>query len=84
VPLKHQSINLEYSVQAWRHHYQKYIDLMEGVQRRATKLISGYTYEDRLNVLKLPTLKTRRLRGDLIDVFKMFQGFDNLDPLLFF
>ena len=26
----------------------------------------------------------RRLRGDLIEVFKMFEGFDNLDPLLFF
>jgi len=39
-----------------------------GVQRRATKLISGfmgYTYEVRLNNLRLTTLKTRRLRGDL-------------------
>jgi len=40
----------------------------------------GYTYEDRLNILKITTLKTRRLRGDLIEVFKMFKGFDNLDP----
>jgi len=34
--------------------------------------------------LKLTTLETRRLRGDLIEVFKMFKGFDYLDPLLFF
>jgi len=44
----------------------------------------GYTYEDRLNILKLTTLETRRLRGDLIEVFKMFKGFDNLDLLMFF
>jgi len=43
-----------------------------------------YAYEDRLNILKLSTLETRRLRGDLIEVFKMFKGFDNLDLLMFF
>jgi len=70
-----------------RPHFQQDIDLIEGVQTRATKLISdikGYTYEERLSFLKLTTLETRRLRGDLIEVFKMFKGFDNLDPLLFF
>jgi len=44
----------------------------------------GYTYDDRLNILKLTTLETRRLRGDLIEVFKMFRGYDNLDPLMLF
>jgi len=43
-----------------------------------------YTYEDRLNILKLTTLETRRIGGNLIEVFKMFKGFDNLDPLMFF
>jgi len=60
---------------------------IEGVQRRATKLISGlmgYTYEDRLNILKLTTLETRRLKCDLIEVFEMLKGFDNLYPFLFF
>jgi len=78
---------LEYSIQVWRPHYQKDTDLMEMVQRRAKKLISGlmgYTYEDRLNILKLTTLETRRLRVDLIEVLKMFTGFDMLDPLMFF
>jgi len=26
----------------------------------------------------------RRLRGDLIEVFKIFKGFDDLDPTIFF
>ena len=79
--------HLEYSIQAWRPHFQKDIDLIEGVQRRATKLISDLkdkSYENRLRILNLTTLETRRLRGDLIEVFKIFKGFDNLDPTVFF
>jgi hypothetical protein len=34
--------------------------------------------------LNLTTLETRRIRGDLIEVFKMFNGLDYLDPLMFF
>jgi len=44
----------------------------------------GFTYKDRSNILKLTTLETRRLRGDLIEVYQMFIGVDNLDPLMFF
>jgi len=44
----------------------------------------GYTYEDRLNILKLTTLEKRRLRDNLMVVFKMFESFDNLDPIMFF
>lgn len=42
--------HLEYSVHAWNHHFQRDIDLLEGVQRRATKLISSLqdkTYQER-------------------------------------
>jgi len=35
-------------------------------------------YEDRLRMLGLTTLETRRLRVDLIEVFKFFKGFDNV------
>ena len=59
---------LEYSVQAWRPHFQEVIDLVEGVQRRATKLTLDHkdkSYEDILRCLNLTTLETRRLRGDL-------------------
>jgi len=59
---------------------------MEGVQRRATKLITAIKdgiYEDRLRVVNLTTLETRWLRGDLNEVFKIFKGFDDLDPNIF-
>ena len=61
-------------------HFQKDIDLLEGVQRRATKLIPDLkdkSYEDRLRCLNLSTLESRRIRGDLVEVFKIFKGLDN-------
>ena len=51
-------------IHARRSHFQKDIDLIEGVQSRATKLISDLkdeSYEDRLRCLNLTTLDTRRL-----------------------
>jgi ribonuclease P/MRP protein subunit RPP40 len=59
---------LEYAIQAWRPHLKKDIDLI-GVQRRVTRLVvgsKGKGYEDRLQMLGLKTLETRRIRGDLI------------------
>src|SRR5271157_3639301 len=79
--------HLEYSVQAWRPYYRKDIDLIEKVPRRATKLIpqlKDKSYEERLIFLDLTTLETRRLRGDLIEVFKIFKGYDDLQPSKFF
>ena len=79
--------HLEYCVQAWRPHLQKDINLLERVQHRATKMIVNFTnlpYEERLLRLKLTTLETRRLRGDLIEVFKILKGFDNISYNDFF
>ena len=79
--------HLEYGIQAWRPHLQKDIDLIERVQRRATKLIptlKDKPYEMRLKLLSLTTLETRRLRGDLIEVFKILKGFDDIDFRRFF
>ena len=78
---------MEYSIQAWRPHLKKDMNLLGKVLRRATKLIPDLqdkSYEDRLRCLDLTTLETRRLRGDLIEVCKIFKGFDNLDPFTFF
>ena len=55
--------------------------MLEAVQHRATKCIkdlAGLEYKDRLGVLGLQSLETRRIRGDLIEVFKMFKGLSGL------
>ena len=50
--------------------------MMEGLE--------GYGYLDRLRILGLTTLETRFVRADLIAVYKIFNGLDNLDSGRFF
>jgi ribonuclease P/MRP protein subunit RPP40 len=72
---------LEYAVQAWRPHLQEDIDLIEGVQRRAAKLVigmKGMSYEKRLKFLDMTTLETRRITGDLIEVFEILKSIENV------
>ena len=42
------------------------------------------SYEERLEKTGLIPLEKRRVRGDLIEVFKMMKGFDNVDFNKFF
>ena len=61
--------HFEYCIQAWSPHLRKAIDMLEQIQRRATKLIPelrDIKYEERLKECGLTTLETRRLRGDQI------------------
>ena len=54
---------------------------------RTTKLITGLrdlSYDDRLKECGLTTLETRRLRGHQIEVFKILNGHENIDPNIFF
>jgi len=50
------------------------IEAIEKVQKRATKLVISLKklpYKERLLQLNLHTLKYRRLRGDMIEVYKI-------------
>ena len=79
--------HLEYACQSWSPHLKKDICLLEQVQRRATAIVPEFTdlpYPDRLKALGLTTLEDRRIRGDLIEVFKLTHGLTNIDPSQFF
>ena len=55
--------------------------MLEKVQRRSTTMVYGFndlTYEQRLRRLNITILETRRLRDDLIEVFKIVKGVDSL------
>ena len=65
---------LEYCVQVWSPYKQKHIDLIEGVQRRAARMVPGFKdliYEQRLMKLGLMNLVERRARGDMIETYKL-------------
>ena len=79
--------HLEYCVQAWSPYLRKDIDLLERVQRRATKMVRSLKQRDylsRLEVLGLQTLEQRRVRGDMIEVFKILTGREGVDPARYF
>src|SRR5277367_1459931 len=70
---------LEHAVSAWSPYLRGDIDKMERVQRRATKLIPslrGFCYKDRLKRLNMQSLEDRRIRGDLIQKYKISNGLD--------
>src|SRR5215469_6813345 len=80
--------HLEYCIQVWSPSLNRDINTLEKVQRRATKVevrgIGRKSYEDRLRILNLTTLEQRRVRGDLIETFKILKGKVKVDAGVFF
>jgi len=59
--------------------------MIERVQPRATRLVPGFSklpYDERLKRMKLKTLKQRRQRGDMIEVFKYMNKKYNVNDLV--
>ena len=76
----------EYCIHAWRPYRKKDIDMLERVQRRATKMIptfSDISYEMRLKECSLITQETRRLRGGQVEMFIILNRYENIDRNIF-
>ena len=76
---------LDFASEAWFTGYTGDINLLENVQRRWTKRITGFhdlSYSERLAQLSLYSIKGRLIRSDLIMVFKILKGYcPHLDHL---
>ncbi|KAK4827589.1 hypothetical protein QYF61_019491, partial [Mycteria americana] len=65
--------HLEYCVQFWAPQYKRDMDVQDRVQQRATEMIKSLeqlTYDESLREMGLFSLEKRRLRGELVNIYK--------------
>ena len=79
---------LEYCSPAWCPWTNRDKETLEKVQRRAVRMVTGLphsmTYEEKLPVLGLTTLADRRVRGDMIEMFRSLGGHNTVGHRQFF
>jgi len=78
---------LKHYVQAWSPYMQKDIQILEKIQKSATKIVhrlKHLCYKDRLDKLGLTTLFFRWKRGDLIETYKILTEKENIEKEQFF
>jgi len=74
--------HLEFANTAWSPRFEKDKQLIEGVLRRATKIIpccKTLDYEERLRKLDIPSMAYRRIRGDMIETYKYVHNLYNCE-----
>ena len=79
--------HLEYATAIWAPIYKKDAIQIENVQRRATRFVSNLKtlpYPRRLKTLGLPSLEYRRNRADMVQLYKILNGIDQVDKDLLF
>lgn len=73
--------HLEYASAVWNPHNQGDIEMLEKVQRRASKVplaLKNLPYEDRIRVWGITSLRIRRIRGDLIKMYKVVNDIEKI------
>jgi len=73
---------IEYGNTIWGPHFILDQRKLENLQRRATHLVENLhdkSYAERLQIMNLSTLKFRRLRGDLIFMYKLINNYFTTD-----
>ena len=76
--------HMEFCIQAWSPHFVKDIDVLERVQKAATNLVPmlrKYSYATRLQMIGITSLEER---GDMIEVYKLLTGKEQIDHRQFF
>ena len=78
--------HVDYCASLWNPGCKRDIAVIESIQRRFTRIISGLeklSYEERLAALDLPKLQERRRRQDLVQAWKIWNDIDKVDGKMF-
>ena len=78
--------HLQYCSSAWSPYTVADNEILENVQRRAVNMITNLTgtYEQKLATLGIYTLEESRIRGDMIEMYKLMSGKSKCEASKFF